>query len=128
MGRLAGYDGVVLGGALYMFKWHKDARRFLSRHRDALQACPVALFAMGPMEDNEEQWMGARGHLDKALTEFGWLTPVAIEVLGGKFDPAALRFPFSAIPAMKAMPASDLRDWEAIRGWADEVAPKLVPA
>ena len=31
-------------------------------------------------------------------------------------DPAKLRFPFNR------MAASDARDWEAIAGWADEVA------
>jgi len=33
---LEGYDAVVLGAALYMYRWHKDARRFLSRQRKAL--------------------------------------------------------------------------------------------
>jgi menaquinone-dependent protoporphyrinogen oxidase len=122
VGPLTGYDAVVVGGPLYMFKWHKDARRFLSRHHDALWACPVAIFAVGPTEDTEENWQGAREHLGKALAQFGWLAPVATSVFGGKFDPAALRFPFNALPAMKSMPVSDLRDWEAIRGWADELA------
>ena len=47
VGRLAGYDGVVLGGALYVFKWHKDARRFLSRHRDALADLPCRALRHG---------------------------------------------------------------------------------
>jgi hypothetical protein len=29
------------------------------------------------------------------------------------------------IPAMKKMPASDIRDWTAIRKWATELAAKL---
>ena len=35
---LEGYDAVVLGAPLYMFRWHKDAKHFLSRHRQALMA------------------------------------------------------------------------------------------
>jgi menaquinone-dependent protoporphyrinogen oxidase len=27
---LTGYDAIVMGAPLYMFHWHKDARRFLS--------------------------------------------------------------------------------------------------
>jgi menaquinone-dependent protoporphyrinogen oxidase len=51
---LAGYSAVVLGAPLYMFRWHKDARRFLSRHRQALTKHPpesirVAIFALGPL-------------------------------------------------------------------------------
>jgi menaquinone-dependent protoporphyrinogen oxidase len=46
---LAGYSAVVLGAPLYMFRWHKDARRFLSRNRQALTELPVAIFALGPL-------------------------------------------------------------------------------
>jgi hypothetical protein len=45
---LTPYDGVVLGGALYFGRWHKDAARFLSKHRQKLSELPVAVFALGP--------------------------------------------------------------------------------
>ena len=38
---LEGYDGVILGGALYMGRWHDDARTFLKRHRQRLAALPT---------------------------------------------------------------------------------------
>ena len=41
---LAAYGAVVLGGALYSLRWHKDARRFIRKHRVALQTKPVWLF------------------------------------------------------------------------------------
>jgi menaquinone-dependent protoporphyrinogen oxidase len=47
VGTLTGYSAVVLGAPLYMFRWHKDALRFLSRHRQALAGRPVAVFALG---------------------------------------------------------------------------------
>ncbi len=52
---LAGYSAVVLGAPLYMFRWHKDARRFLSRHREALTQRPVAIFALGPVTTGDEK-------------------------------------------------------------------------
>ena len=125
---LAGYSAVVLGAPLYMFRWHKDARRFLSRHREALKERPVAVFAMGPFNDDEKELRDARVQLDKELAKFPWLTPAAIEVFGGKFDPAHLRFPYNLMPALKQMPASDIRDWTAIRAWASNLAARLQPA
>ena len=46
VGHLHGYDGVVLGGALYTGRLHKDARRFLARHADELARRQLAVFAM----------------------------------------------------------------------------------
>jgi menaquinone-dependent protoporphyrinogen oxidase len=48
-------------------------------------------------------------------------------MVGGKFDPAKLRFPYNLIPALKKMPASDLRDWVAIRAWASSLAARFLP-
>jgi menaquinone-dependent protoporphyrinogen oxidase len=124
---LARYGAVVLGTALYMFRLHKDARRFLLRHREALTERPVAIFALGPFHDDEKEWQGARSQLDKELAKFPWLTPVAREIFGGKFDPAELRFPWSWLPALKRLPASDIRDWTAIRAWASNLAAKISP-
>src|SRR5271169_5073510 len=51
---VAGYDLVVFGAPLYSGRWHRDARRFLRRHRRELAAVPVAVFAMGPRTGTEE--------------------------------------------------------------------------
>src|ERR1700686_1821403 len=45
---LDGYRAVVLGGALYMGRFHEDAVGFLKRHRHALREVPLAVFALGP--------------------------------------------------------------------------------
>jgi menaquinone-dependent protoporphyrinogen oxidase len=125
---LTGYSAVVLGAPLFMFRWHKDARRFLSRHRKALMERPVAVFALGPVHDpyDEEEWQDSRAQLDKELVKFPWLTPVVLEMFGGKYDPAKLRFPINLFAGEE--PASDLRDWTAIRAWASNLAAKLEPA
>jgi menaquinone-dependent protoporphyrinogen oxidase len=124
---LEGYSAVVLGSAIYMFHLHKDAKRFLARHRDALVQRPVAIFAMGPFHDEEKEWSQVRGQLDSELAKFPWLHPVAREVFGGKFDPGKLRFPYKYFPVLRKMPASDIRDWVAIRAWARELAEELLP-
>jgi menaquinone-dependent protoporphyrinogen oxidase len=125
---LAGYSAVVLGAPLFMFRWHKDALRFLSRHRKALRERPVAVFALGPVHDpyDEAEWQSSWSQLNKELAKFPWFTPVALEMFGGKYDPAKLRFPISWLAGNE--PASDLRDWTAIRAWASNLAAKLEPA
>jgi menaquinone-dependent protoporphyrinogen oxidase len=121
------YRAVVLGAPLYMFHWHKDARHFLSRHREALSGRPVAIFALGPINNEEKEFQGSREQLDKELAKFPWLKPLALEIFGGKFDPAKLRFPYN-MPALKKMPASDIRDLTAIRAWASTLATTFQPA
>ena len=129
---LAGYAAVVLGAPLYFGLWHKDALNLLSRYEDALAQRPVVIFALGPNSHDEKEMQGSRAQLDKELAKFPWLTPVVIEVFGGKY-PAKLRFPESLIASLPAsplhgMPARDLRDWKAIRAWASNLAEKLQPA
>jgi len=113
------YGAVVLGAPLFMFRWHKEALSFLSRHRAALLKRRVAVFALGPVHDphDDVEWRDSRAQLDKELAKITWFTPAAVEMFGGKYDPESLRFPLKAFAGKE--PASDIRDWAAIRAWAD---------
>jgi len=88
-------------------RWHRDAHRFLKRHRRELADVPVAVFAMGPRTDTAEAWQHSRAQLDRALAKHGWLTPAAVTVFGG-VDP----------PGHGRRPRRDLRNWQAIDAWA----------
>lgn len=109
---LAQFRAVVLGGSLYMGRWHEDARAFLRQFRNELSGMPVAVFTLGPIDEVRRARKGARKQLERALTKTPQVKPVAVEIFGGVVDPSKLSFPF------KHMPAVDLRDWEAIRAWA----------
>jgi menaquinone-dependent protoporphyrinogen oxidase len=122
------YRAIVLGAPLYMMHWHKDALHFLARHREALTARPVAIFALGPFHAEEKEFQEVRKQLDQELAKFPWLTPRAIAIFGGKFDPQKLTFPHNLVPALKNMPASDIRDWTAIRAWANDLVAQFQPA
>jgi menaquinone-dependent protoporphyrinogen oxidase len=111
------YRAVVLGAPLIMHHFHKDAQRFLSRHRRRLAQLPVAVFALGPVNDEPKEWDDGRAQLDEELTKLDWLDPAAAELFGGRFDPALLRFPMNKFAGPAG--ASDVRDWEAIRAWAE---------
>lgn len=127
---LDGYDAVILGAPIYMFHWHKAAIRFLSKHQKKLAGnLPVAIFAGGPTgAGDEDEWQDVRVRFDRELATFSWFNPVAVEIVGGKFDPTTLRFPWNLLPALKQMPATDLRDWEAIRTWARGLMDRFQPA
>jgi menaquinone-dependent protoporphyrinogen oxidase len=114
---LTGWDLVIIGGALYSGRWHRDAHRFLKRHRAELGSMPVAVFGMGPRQDTEDAWHRSRDQLDRALGKRAWLKPVSVAVFGG-VDP-----PRRHQPAPR-----DLRDWSAIGDWARTVLATAVPA
>jgi len=119
---ISGYDVVVVGGGLYMGKWHADARRLLERNRRELREKRLAVFAMGPDSLEESKIAESRRQLERALAATPELEPMAVTIFGGALRPENWRFPFNRLPAF------DARDWDAIRVWAEEVAAKLVPA
>jgi menaquinone-dependent protoporphyrinogen oxidase len=101
---------VVLGAPLYSGRWHREAHRFLRRHRKDLAGVPVAVFGMGPRSDDKEAWQRSRDQLDRALAKHKWLTPTAVTVFGGTG------------PAKAGRPRCDLRDWTQIEAWAAGIA------
>lgn len=109
------YTTVVVGGALYMGHWHRDAVAFLKRHQQELARLPLAVFAMGPKTMAEADIAASRRQLENALNAVPRLTPASVAIFGGVVDPSTLRFPFSR------MGESDARDWDAIRAWSHDV-------
>jgi len=109
---LTPYCGVVLGGALYAGRLHRDARAFLALHRDALVVLPLAVFALGPMTLEPSDLASARAQLKKALDRMPDAHPYEVAIFGGVINPKTLPFPFSR------MRASDARDWDAIDSFA----------
>jgi len=107
---VAGWDLVMLGAPIYSGRWHRDAHRFLKRHRSELLLMPVAVFGMGPRSGTEDGWARSRAQLDRALAKHEWLVPAATALFGG-VDP----------PKRAGEPRRDLRDWDAIREWAGSI-------
>ena len=130
---LAEYGAVVLGAPIYLCQWLKDGQKFLEQHQSALMRLRVAIFALGPIGSDQKEWQGVRAQLDQELVKYTWLKPTAVELFGGKYNPAKLRFPDNLITSLPAsplhnFPASDMRDWTAIRAWAGSLAVQLQPA
>ncbi len=114
------YDAVILGGGLYAGRWYKDARKFVKRHRRALQNKQVWLFSSGPLDESAtESTIPAtnqvQGYLDMVEGR-GHMT------FGGKLEEDVKGFPASAMA--KEM-AGDYRDPDHIRAWVDQVAAEM---
>jgi len=99
------YDAVVVGGALYRGRWHRDARRLLKRRRKEFASKPVAVFGMGPRRSEEIAFDRAGQQLQHALAKMPEFEPLSIGVFGG-------------VDKDKHV---DVRDWNAIRVWTEEV-------
>ncbi|MET8569506.1 flavodoxin domain-containing protein [Streptomyces sp. NPDC004783] len=118
---LTPYDAVVVGGALYGGRWHKDARRFVRRHRGELTGRPVWFFSSGPLDATASQRdippvPGVRramadADVDEHVTFGGCLTDGA----GGRMARMLLR----------NGKGGDHRDFAAVETWARRVAGDL---
>jgi len=115
------YDAVVLGAAIYNAKWNVVAHQFVSQHQDALAQLPVAIFTLGPLSSSEAAKRNSRRQLDMELAKYPWLKPVALEIFAGKYDPSKPGMGFFD----RFLPARDVRNWDAIRAWANELSAQL---
>jgi menaquinone-dependent protoporphyrinogen oxidase len=111
-----------------MARMHKDARRFLRSHRDELLRRPVGVFVLGPIHADAKEFAEAERQMKKELAKFPWFAPVTQQVVGGRFAPDKLGFPFSIMPPLRKLPPSDARDWNAIHAWAGTLPAALQTA
>ena len=116
-------DLVIVGGALYENRWHKEARAFVRQNQQALRDLPVWLFSSGPLDDSARsgdiapvaqvqalaQRIEARGHM----------------TFGGVLSRDAHGF-FARAMAKKF--AGDYRDPEQIADWVRQIERELAPA
>jgi menaquinone-dependent protoporphyrinogen oxidase len=121
--RARDFDAAVVGGALYANRWHRAARRFVTRREKDLRRVPVWFFSSGPLDDSAERQVippttqveilmervGAQGHA----------------TFGGRLLPGARGFPASA---MAKKHAGDWRQKDRIRSWAIDIARALPTA
>jgi menaquinone-dependent protoporphyrinogen oxidase len=129
------YDGVIIGSALYEFRWLPDATAFLKNNTAALSAMPVAYFIVGAslFQDTPENRDAAKkSFIDPVLAEYPDIKPLSIGLFGGAvdfkkeqynlFEKFVLRI-LGLIVGFKD--SADWRNWEYINSWANEVGDKL---
>ncbi|MFJ9908837.1 flavodoxin domain-containing protein [Streptomyces sp. NPDC101152] len=118
------YDAVVVGGGLYAGRWHKDARRFVRRHRRALAERPVWLFSSGPLDASaSERDIPPVPGVRRAITRLdarGHVTFGGCLKEGAKGRIARM--------IVRNGKGGDFRDFTAIETWAASVADELAGA
>jgi len=128
-GDLAPYKAIVLGSAVYVGQWRKEAARFLRANEKKLAGRPVWLFSSGPT-----------GKGDPAQLIKGWRLPQALQpiaerihtrdmaVFHGVLDPKKLNLLEKWMVKNVKAPLGDFRDWDVITAWAAAIADALKKA
>jgi menaquinone-dependent protoporphyrinogen oxidase len=132
-GDLAGYGAFVVGSAVYMGHWQKEAAEFLRHNLAVLAGHPVWLFSSGPLGTKTTDSRGRdleEAAEPKEIAEFtGPIAPRGHQVFFGVLDPGTLGLGERALrklPAGRAiLPEGDFRDWAKIEGWASGIARDL---
>ena len=115
--RLDGFDVVVIAGALYANRWHRDARRFARRHAKALQDRPVWLVASGPLDESAVAGdIPPVKHVASVMAKIGARGQVTF---GGRLEADARGFPASAMAKNRS---GDWRDPTHVHRWVSTVA------
>ena len=137
--RAEDYDAFVVGSAVYMFHWIKEAKQFVLKNRSLLAGKPVWLFSSGPVGIAKTNAKG-QDLLDVAVSgpkEIDELTEAAKprghrvffgalngDKLGGAMG-LTYRFMRRSKAIRDSMPDGDYRDWKEIEEWANGIADAL---
>lgn len=117
---LSRFDAVIVGGALYMERWHKSARRFVKRFFDPLCARKVWFFSSGPLDDS-----AAKTEIPPIPKVKRWMDQIGVighKTFGGRLEKDAKGW----IAQMMAKEHSgDWRDPGQVHLWAQEIAQTL---
>lgn len=126
VGDLTPYTAVVLGSAVYIGRWRKEAVKFLEANEPLLAERDVWLFSSGPTGEGDPVEVLQGWRFPEAQQPIAdRIQPHDIAVFHGVLDTKKLNFIEKwAIKNVKA-PTGDFREWQAITAWATTVAQTL---
>jgi menaquinone-dependent protoporphyrinogen oxidase len=119
VGNLDGYDGFVVGSALYAGGWMKAAAEFLRSNLAVLASRPVWLFSSGPTgEGDPNEIMDGWTFPEDLAPVLETIKPRDVILFHGNIDLDKLSFGEKMIIKSVKASVGDYRDWLVIRTWA----------
>jgi len=120
------YQAIVLGSAVYIGKWRKQASKFLKENEQILAERPVWLFSSGPTGEGDPVELLQGWTFPDALQPIAnRIQPRDITVFHGDVDMEKVNFIERAMIKNIESPVGDFRDWESISAWAKAIANAL---
>ncbi len=118
------YKAIILGSAIYVGKWQKEAVQFLRANEKILASRPVWIFSSGPTGEGDPVTLVEGLRLPAALQPVvDRIHPLDIAVFHGHINPDKISFIEKwAIKSLVKKPFGDFREWTAITSWATSIA------
>lgn len=118
----AGYDGFVIGSAVYAGSWIKSAAGFLRENQSLLASRPVWLFSSGPTgEGDPNEIMDGWVFPEDLAPVREAIKPKDVVLFHGNIDLDKLSFTEKMIIKSVKATVGDYRDWLVVRGWANTI-------
>ena len=122
------YLAVILGSAIYVGNWPKEAVEFLKANERTLAEQPVWLFSSGPTGEGDPAELVNGKRLPasvQAITDR--IQPRDIAIFHGSIDPEKINAMEKwAIKNVVKKPFGDFRDWSMILGWTTKISEDLM--
>lgn len=123
---LDAYDAVILGSAVYIFHWRKEASRFLKANAKLLAERPLWIFSSGPTGKGDPVELADGWRFPKGLQPLlDNIKPREVVVFHGAIDPGKMKGMEKWMIQKVGAALEDSRDWEAIASWAKIIASVL---
>ena len=121
------YQAIILGSAVYIGKWQKEAVKFLQDNENIMADRPVWLFSSGPTGDGDPVELLEGWHLPVELQPVAdHIQPRDITVFHGYINPGKVNFIEKwAVKSVVKKPFGDFRDWHNIITWSTKIAEAL---
>lgn len=120
---LNAYEAIVLGSAVYIGKWRKEAVKFLQEHEKALTERMVWLFSSGPTGTGDPVELADDWLFPPMLQPVvDRIQPQDIALFSGELNPEELNFIEKWMIRTVKAPVGDFRDWDGITAWATSIS------
>lgn len=121
------YQAVILGSAIYVGKWPKEAVRFLLANEKCLADRPLWIFSSGPTgEGNPIELIEGKLIPSALQSTIDRIHPRAITVFHGNINLEKINaIEKWAVKSVVKKPFGDFRDWNAIAKWTTTIADEV---